>query len=243
MSQQLYFNDAVAVDMEGYGFFSAVQHNKEVNALLIRGISDQLDNKAEAEREGSQVFASQAASAFAFEVLSQLFDFNPVIVKTFPRTNDDYEEFFKRLLKSAQKEIVLFGLGKQFYINPEIQELLYKKSKEFKVKIYVMNPYSPLRELRYKLEPLQEELGAAYGKNNGAYLHNKENFVRRVLVNLKKLKQRIDTDVIDKEKGISIKFHEINLSFAMEFIDDYVIIILYGYKGRTTLNRGHKHHL
>jgi nucleoside phosphorylase len=65
------YNDAVAIEMEGSGFFTACDANKEVESLIVRGISDLLNNKEEADMAGYQAVASKNASAFAFEVLSK----------------------------------------------------------------------------------------------------------------------------------------------------------------------------
>jgi len=64
------YGDALAVEMEGYGFLQAVYGNPHIDALIIRGISDLIEGKSEADAVGSQELAARHASAFAFEVLS-----------------------------------------------------------------------------------------------------------------------------------------------------------------------------
>ena len=66
------YGDAIAVEMEGRGFIEAVRANQRVEAIVIRGVSNLLDDKSGAEAEGSQSLAARHACAFAFELLSKL---------------------------------------------------------------------------------------------------------------------------------------------------------------------------
>lgn len=65
------YNDSVAVEMEGSGFYEACHANEKVHSLIVRGISDLLKNKERSDKAGFQNIASKNASAFAFEVLSK----------------------------------------------------------------------------------------------------------------------------------------------------------------------------
>ena len=67
-----YAGDALAVETEGHGFLAGAYLNREVEALVIRGISDLLAGKDQASDEYWQLVASRHAVAFAVEFLDSL---------------------------------------------------------------------------------------------------------------------------------------------------------------------------
>lgn len=64
--------DSLAVEMEGIGFLKACYGHDEIQYVLIRGISDLVDNKSETDAGGGQELASFTAAAFAFELLNRI---------------------------------------------------------------------------------------------------------------------------------------------------------------------------
>jgi chromosomal replication initiator protein len=73
----LHYNDALAIEMEGSGVLHAVHANPGLEALIVRGISDLIEDKTATDGEGWQETASRTASAFAFEVLSKFEGVSP----------------------------------------------------------------------------------------------------------------------------------------------------------------------
>ena len=70
-----YYDDAIAIEMEGFGFLKATQQVKNVSAMVIRGISDLLDGKNDDSIEpepARRERAARHASAFAFTLLAKL---------------------------------------------------------------------------------------------------------------------------------------------------------------------------
>lgn len=67
-----HYSDALAVEMESYGFLNAAHAHSGLEALVVRGISDLLENKEETDKDGMQELASRHAAAFAFNMLAKL---------------------------------------------------------------------------------------------------------------------------------------------------------------------------
>jgi len=67
-----HYNDALAVEMEGFGVLRAGYANAQVSKLVVRGISDLIDEKNAADAKGSQEIAACHAAAFTFSLIEHL---------------------------------------------------------------------------------------------------------------------------------------------------------------------------
>ncbi len=67
-----HYGDALAVEMEGHGFLLAVRMNEVTQGIVVRGISDLVDDKDDTNDKKWQPVAARHAAAFAFELLAKL---------------------------------------------------------------------------------------------------------------------------------------------------------------------------
>lgn len=68
---------ALGIEMEGLGFLEVCRMRPLVKTLLLRGISDLVNDKGQMDGKGSQPYASANVAAFLFGLLEQL-DFSEV---------------------------------------------------------------------------------------------------------------------------------------------------------------------
>jgi adenosylhomocysteine nucleosidase len=66
------YSDAVAIDMEDFGVLRGGAATERASVLAIRGISDLLSEKGDADAQGSQLLAAANAAAFLFDLLDRL---------------------------------------------------------------------------------------------------------------------------------------------------------------------------
>lgn len=63
---------ALAIEMEGLGFLEVCRMRPLIKTLLLRGISDLVDDKGQMDSQGSQPYAAANVAAFLFGLLEQL---------------------------------------------------------------------------------------------------------------------------------------------------------------------------
>jgi nucleoside phosphorylase/sugar phosphate isomerase/epimerase len=66
------FQKAPAVEMEGAGFMAAASQFPNVPSIVIRGLSDELDDKSKTDKAGCQLVAAANVAAFVVELLNIL---------------------------------------------------------------------------------------------------------------------------------------------------------------------------
>jgi nucleoside phosphorylase len=109
-----YYSDALAVEMEGYGVLAAASVYQGLEAIVIRGISDTLDNKVHLDKQGFQYAAAHHACAFAFEMLAKLgMTQNSMKEVTLSERTKDSLHFANRTEEREKNTIIINGsIGK-----------------------------------------------------------------------------------------------------------------------------------
>ncbi|MEU8116930.1 effector-associated domain EAD1-containing protein [Micromonospora sp. NPDC048947] len=109
------YGDAVAIDMEDFGVLRGGRSTERARVIAIRGISDLVDGKAEADASGSQPLAAANAAAFLFEMLTRLTSDNG--------RNDDGDSN-----GGGDQRRDLAGLGRELYPEGPQQDGLWERA-------------------------------------------------------------------------------------------------------------------
>ncbi|MBO3457637.1 5'-methylthioadenosine/S-adenosylhomocysteine nucleosidase [Aetokthonos hydrillicola Thurmond2011] len=114
------YGDALAVEMESHGVLKAIRANPEIHVLIIRGISDLIDGKTQADKAGWQEIAADHASAFAFEILAK-FDLN---FSTVSKSNNQtaIQLWKEKLQYFREQEAIIANPAQKFELREQIKE-------------------------------------------------------------------------------------------------------------------------
>ncbi len=142
------FSDAVAVEMEGYGFSRAVYASTNAASMVIRGISDLIDGKNDSAKYGPEIErhkkASAHASAFAFQILSK-FDPNQGITGAGPAPPKVEARFWGELFACFQTTDLAF-------LKLALEDVLVAENRD-----YPLGEIETLAALKVALEKLDNQ--------------------------------------------------------------------------------------
>ncbi|MDH5718754.1 MAG: 5'-methylthioadenosine/S-adenosylhomocysteine nucleosidase [Spirochaetia bacterium] len=117
---QLNASHALAIEMEGLGFLTVCRTRPSVKSLLLRGISDLVNDKGEMDGKGSQIYASKNVSTFLFGLIKELDIFDvkqetsktkqlfEIVSKLYPRGIED-----RKIWERAGGDLSLVTLNTQ----------------------------------------------------------------------------------------------------------------------------------
>ncbi len=125
------------------------------------------------------------------------------------------------LARTAQEEITVFGLTRNFYAKDEILPLFESKAVAIPVTFFVMDPYCDSRRERYRLEPVE------------AAMENPGRYMREVLRPLYAAAQRV-APAATPSAGMRVYTYNFPCSFAIEKVDRTCRVMLYGHGKRGT---------
>ncbi|NJL76361.1 MAG: 5'-methylthioadenosine/S-adenosylhomocysteine nucleosidase [Saprospiraceae bacterium] len=167
------YNNTLAVEMEAIGFARAV-YGEDVKAINIRGISDLLVGKAEADAKGNQELVTQYAAAFVMELLFQLnIQENQTIMM---ETKTLASELFQAILHQLSPKGGNIAAGNSAIPNNFIQKVIALVSP---------SSYSSLRQ-----DPTDEDIHGAFKIE-----------LRGVLEENKQLKEELNRLLESKNQG------------------------------------------
>jgi hypothetical protein len=143
------------------------------------------------------------------------------ITDLWPRSSPEtYADLVERV-RTAQEEITVFGLTRNFYAKDEILPLFESKAVAIPVTFFVMDPYCDSRRERYRLEPVE------------AAMEDPGRYMREVLRPLYAAAQRV-APAATPSAGMRVYTYNFPCSFAIEKVDHACRVLLYGHGKRGT---------
>jgi hypothetical protein len=150
-----------------------------------------------------------------------LVDGNFPITNIFPNTSQESQEDLLGRLVNAKREFIAFGLTRNFYAD-KISETLLDCSNRIKIKIFLMDPFCASREDRYRIEPIE------------AAFEDPKRFQRMILDKYKRLLGNSNRKTKKRRGSLDVYLFNFPVSFAIERIDDFIRVMLYGHGVRGT---------
>jgi len=145
------------------------------------------------------------------------------LVSAYPRTNGLSQTDLIDRLRHATKRITVFGLTRNFFVSPDVQPVIVQKAQTIPVTFFLMDPSCPSRTDRYRIEPIE------------AALEDPQRFAREVELALREMLRRCTVSTAASSvPGLSVYYYNFPCSFAIEEIDDYCRVMLYGHGKRGT---------
>jgi hypothetical protein len=143
------------------------------------------------------------------------------ITDLWPRSSPETFADLVERVRTAQEEITVFGLTRNFYAKDEILPLFESKAVAIPVTFFVMDPYCDSRRERYRLEPVE------------AAMENPGRYMREVLRPLYAAAQRV-APAASPSAGMRVYTYNFPCSFAIERVDRACRVMLYGHGKRGT---------
>jgi nucleoside phosphorylase len=184
-----HYGDTIAVEMEGRGFLEATRANQGVTAMVIRGISDLIDDIDDNLIESQAIRnekASRHASAFAFEILSKKGILTKSIPQSYPVVIEDGTVYIdsqtsNNSMHSFDIQYTLEELEKENYHNlpvpshkklfgreQDLKELLYRISPGFYERTVTVTGIGGVGKTSLALEAAYACLAARKERNNSS---------------------------------------------------------------------------
>jgi hypothetical protein len=145
------------------------------------------------------------------------------IESIFARTDFNSHQDLVNRLELAKNHFTSFGLTRNYYVSDIMFDLIKRKALQIPVKIFLMNPHCDSRKDRYRIEPMEAAM-----EDPQKYKNNIESKYVELITEINHNPAKA------KNAGIKVYHFNFPCSFAIEEIDDYCRVMLYGHNKRGT---------